>query len=264
MIIDTHTHIGRSGSLSMKPSDLIKAMGKYKINFSLVSSISACEYDTYHRPIKSLSQIDANTEILNFVKKHPHRLAGLFWIKPNVDGYSNDIEKFMQKNKGAFVGFKSHPYYSMLDVTQEQYKPYFELAQKLKLPFVIHSAFDEYSLPKYVFEIAKKYPDVNMVMVHMGLYTNNKEAIELIKQLPNLYGDTTWVKVRRLEKAISKLGSEKILFGTDAIVGGIDTYNKYQKTFDLINNHCMPEEAENIYFRNAIKLFNLDKKLFDL
>ena len=67
---------------------------------------------------------------------------------------------------------------------------------------VTHTANDEESSPRVCYEVALKYPDVNFVMFHMGLATDNLEAIELISRLPNLYGDTSWVKPEMVLEAI--------------------------------------------------------------
>lgn len=53
--------------------------------------------------------------------------------------------------------------------------------------------------------MALKYPNVNFVMCHMGLATDNQEAIELIAKLPNLYGDTAWVRADMVYQAIKSV-----------------------------------------------------------
>lgn len=54
--------------------------------------------------------------------------------------------------------------------------------------------------------MAEKYKNVNFIMGHMGLETDNKEAIELIGKLPNLYGDTAWIDPEHVIKMIRKYG----------------------------------------------------------
>ena len=72
--------------------------------------------------------------------------------------------------------------------------------------------------------MAKRHPKVSFVMVHMGLGTDNTEAIALVSKLPNLYGDTTWVSLQSTFNLIHAAGIGKVLFGSDNPIDGKDTY----------------------------------------
>jgi len=97
----------------------------------------------------------------------------------------------------------------------------------------------------------------------MGLGTDNEKAIELIAKLPNLYGDTAWVRPEKVLRAIKICGSHKILFGTDNPINGVDTYdddNFYNFYFNDMKNILSKEDYEKFIFKNALKLSNI--KLF--
>lgn len=113
--------------------------------------------------------------------------------------------------------------------------------------------------------MAKSYPDVNFVMVHMGLGTDNSQAIELIAKLPNLYGDTTWVSVDSTLKFLSICGDDKLLFGSDAPIDGKDTYldngkgdrSLYQAYFNEFKDMVSKQTYDKIMYKNAMKLFDI-------
>ena len=63
-------------------------------------------------------------------------------------------------------------------------------------------------------------------MVHLGLGTDHELAIKLISKLPNLYGDTTWVNAKDTLKAIKVCGVDKIMFGSDNPIDGLETLGK--------------------------------------
>lgn len=113
--------------------------------------------------------------------------------------------------------------------------------------------------------MAKKYPNTNFVMVHLGLGSDNKEAIELCKAQKNLYGDTTWVSVKSTLEFIDKCGSERIMFGSDSPIDGKDTYafnfkgerSLYQEYFGEFKEMISKEDYENIMWRNACRLFSI-------
>lgn len=260
MIIDTHTHFGAADKFDMPSKVLLKSMKKYKIDYAIVSSINATEFTSELEPIPkttSSRQLSANKASVDLIKENPHKLRALFWICPNTETFDDSVANFMLENSRYFVGFKLHPYHSDIAIDDPRCEGYLKFAQKYKMPFVVHTAADEKSDVHHVYLMAKKYPDINFVMVHMGLGTDNKQAIEYISELDNLYGDTTWVSLENVLLAIEKCGSEKILFGTDSPIDGVDTYEKYLGLLKGLKEKLPAKDYENVMYRNAIKLFKL-------
>jgi uncharacterized protein len=91
----------------------------------------------------------------------------------------------------------------------------------------------------------------------MGMNSDNREAISLITKTPNIYGDTCVVKHENIIIAIKECGAEKILFGTDSIVNGIDTYKKYIPLIEKIKETFSENEAAKILGLNSMTIFNL-------
>ena len=113
--------------------------------------------------------------------------------------------------------------------------------------------------------MAKKYPKTKFVMVHMGLGTDNNQAINLISKLPNLYGDTTWVPVQSTLKLIKTAGIEKVFFGSDSPIDGKDTYlcnrngerSLYQQYFNELKTLISPENYDKLMYENAASVFDI-------
>jgi predicted TIM-barrel fold metal-dependent hydrolase len=127
---------------------------------------------------------------------------------------------------------------------------------------VSHTAGSPESSPQSVYEVALRYPEVSFVMVHLGLGTDNQEAIELVARLPNLYGDTSWVPPEKALQAIRECGEDKILFGTDSPIAGPDTYGApdfYPYYFQEMRDDLSRQAYEKLMFRNAIRLFKLEQ-----
>ena len=104
-------------------------------------------------------------------------------------------------------------------------------------------------------------------MVHMGLGSDNRQALELLGKLPNLYGDTTWVPISTTIEAIKRYGSGKMVFGSDNPIDGKDTYLRnrwgdpslYQKYFNEFKSSVTPQQYDDIMYKNAVRLFRLKK-----
>jgi hypothetical protein len=260
MIIDTHLHFGRIAKFNMPTETLISSLDKYNIDFGIVSNIEGCEFDSNLNRISEeyqLSQLELNTKTLNLVKQYPNRLKGQFWIKPYTESFNKDIAEFMLSNREYFVGFKVHPYHSNMKITNERCLEYLEFANKHNFTVAVHTAGDKNSHPIYVYEAARKYPNIKFIMVHMGLGTDNSEAIKYIRKLDNLYGDTTWVSIDKVIEAVNRCGSHKILFGTDNPIDGLDTYDKYQELIEKGKKLFTEEEYENIFCLNAKRVFSI-------
>ncbi len=256
MIIDTHVHIGTIENFDLTESMLLKAMDRYGIDFALVSNVEGSEFIPPHGPVDSpVPEREVNEKVLNLVHRHPDRLRGLYWIKPHTEGYTPDVLLFLEENRDVFAGLKFHPDMSQLKITDKKYVPYLECAKTLGMPVAVHTAHDIYAHPSFAREVAGEWPLLNFVLVHMGLASDNIESIEYMEELQNVYGDTTWVTFESIEKAVKWVGSHKILFGTDAPIDGVDTYEWYQDKIRGIREQLDDKDTENILFRNAQKIF---------
>ncbi|MFO7851514.1 MAG: amidohydrolase family protein [Bacteroidota bacterium] len=271
MIIDSHTHIGtisypvgKNRVSNLPGEDLIAAMKKYSIDFALVSSIEGAEFDSEGQlapPEKQIPQLESFRRLVRFIQLHgdaqPGRpcLKALLWVKPYTEKVTEDLEQFINENRDHIAGLKMHPSLSSIKFTDYRFKSYLELAARYELPVQVHTENDGLSNPAYVAELAGKFPQIKFVMVHMGLNTNNGEAINIIRNHDNVYGDTCEVKTENVISAIKQCGSGKILFGTDSIVHGIDTYKRYLPLIESVRKNFNRDEAENVLFRNCIRLY---------
>lgn len=261
MIIDSHAHIGKFVNFNLEVETLLKGMKKYGIDFSLISNVEAGEVDHQQKEMpleEQHSQVECTKKLVEIVRKNKDKLGALVWIRPRNEECDENLENIIKENLDVIYGLKVHPYHSKYSFADKKMFKYFQLAEKYNLPIVTHTAGDEDSAPKLVYEVAKLFPKVNFIMCHMGLGTDNEEAIELISKLPNLYGDTTWVPIEKVKKAIRKCGEDKILFGTDAPIDGLDMYsNEFYKYYFNGETNLSKEILEKLLYKNTIKLFNI-------
>lgn len=259
MIIDAHVHIGKILNFDLSINTVLEAMDKYHIDFSLISNLEGGEVDHQQNLLeeaKKYSQILINQKALNTVKKNPQRLGLLIWCRPLLETADDALEEFIINNRKYIYGLKFHPFHSNVSFSDERIVPYVELAKKYNLPILIHTANDYNSSVIRVYEMALKYPSVNFICAHLGLCTDHKEAIDYVSKLPNLYGDTAWLLKEDLQDAIKKCGKDKIIFGTDMPIDGVDTYRKYE---DYLANdlEITQEEYENLMYKNARKVYKI-------
>ena len=268
MIIDTHVHIGKMIGFDLKEEDVLYSMERYGIDFSLVSSIEGAECD--HRGIKiprilRKRQNEVLKKTLRFAREHPDKIGAIPWVKPLTEQPDDEFVRLIKENRDVIYGMKLHPFHSKVAPDDERLKAYYKIAAEFALPVVSHTGGREEAMSIHLYNAAKQHPELNFVMVHMDLGTDNQQAIELLGKLPNLYGDTTWVSVKSTVQAIERWGSEKILFGSDNPIDGKDTYlhnrtgdrSLYQEYFHEFRELVSAQDYDNVMYKNAQRLFGI-------
>ena len=268
MIIDTHTHIGTIPPFDMSLTQLLRSMDKYGIDFSLVSNVEAVENDHAGNPVPPQWQKPQNQvlrETLHAARPYADRLGVLPWLKIRLELPDAEFLRLLQENRDLIYGLKLHPFHSRTAPDDERLEPVYRIAAEYGLPVVSHTGGCEEAMSPHLYNAAKRHPEINFVMVHMDLGTDNRTALELLGKLPNLYGDTTWVPAATTKEAIRRWGSEKMLFGTDDTIDGEDTllHNKtgdrslYQQYFHELREQLSASDYDNLMYKNAQRIFGL-------
>ena len=307
-IIDSHMHTGHwteNGQRYDYTSEIDRFIKSPLENGDEIEKVIVSNLDCIEHKSKTEkgieffhNEIDGNKALLALAEKNK-QIVPLITCQPGY-GNAENIEKLINENPNKFGGFKFHPEQLELAANSESYYPYMELAQKYKLPCLFHShrSFDvdygngninkacKFSRPSQVYELAKKYPDVNVVLAHWGgdgeknIDEVTKYIIESVKtNNSKLYADISWVDCEtqakpNIKRIISELKKEnaldRILFGTDAPLGrfgrnganGISPekhYSNYVNDIKAMIKKEFPEEADSIIDRlfhdNAENLF---------
>ena len=268
MVIDSHAHIGNLWVLNLNVRKVLWSMEQYGVDFSLVSSIESTEYYEKGKhlpwPLRKTTMCVCR-KIVRAVKRHPDKLGALLWIQTGKRIPYKRLCRFIEKNRQYIYGIKIHPYRSEVAPDDPRTEPVYELARRFGLPVAAHTGDIEQAMTSHLYNAAKAHPDVRFIAVHMDLESGNQKAIEYISQLPNLYGDTTWVPVASALRAIERCGSEKILFGTDNPIDGKQhmLYNRAgqrslcQEYFNEFKTMVSTEAYENVMYKNAERVFGI-------
>ena len=268
-MIDSHVHIGGDAAgFEMNEELVLKSMEKYHMDISIVSNGDSVEYADEFTKVPAEMQIkqeDTLARVITFCRKNPRKIYGAFWCKPNHEVITEELEKMIADNRDVVVALKVHPTLSNLSFSDEKMDPYMELARKYKWPVMVHTADDVVANPMRVYEMACRYPDITFIMAHMGLGTDNKLAVDLMEKASNLYADTTWVPVETTLEVIRRYGSERVMFGSDNPIDGLDTYycnpkgepNMYGQYLGSLKEMISKEDYENLMEKTARRVFGI-------
>jgi len=267
MIIDTHVHIGTGLGFDMTEAQVLYSIEKYGIDYAIVSNTEVASHDHDRKLLpKELqkSQIECLQRSIKFARENPKKIGIMHWVKP-MEEITSELRTLIENNLDIIKAIKFHPYHAGCAFTSEENRKYIDLAAELGLPVVSHTGTGYDDNPKRLFEMSELYPDTNFVMVHLGLGSDNKEAIDLCSKRENLYGDTTWVSTKSALEFIKKCGDDRLLFGSDSPIDGKDTYltngkgdrSLYQEYWGEFKNQVSKETYDKIMYKNAVKLFNI-------
>jgi len=235
-MIDSHTHLGNFPlfNVSMDHDQMVRLMDEYDIELSLVSSLP-------------------NSLTLEAVKKNPNRLVGLVWVDPKSAGADQEVERAVRE--WGFKGVKMHPLLDSFLPDDELINPVMEISRKLEVPILFHSGHPPWSLPWHFGNLAERYPDVKIILGHMGhghiVYING--SIEMALKHENIYLETSGMPMHsKVKQAVKEVGLERILYGSDMPFG--------HPGFELVKIRVAgltQEELNHVLGLNARTLFKL-------
>ena len=163
-------------------------------------------------------------------------------IDPRIEETFRQAERMLQHKK--CVGIKLHPYYHKYAL-EEYADELFSFASRFKTVVLIHPEKEA----SYILPIADKYPNVTFIMAHLG-GEPYVDAVEFAVH-KNVYTDTSGIASSSnlmVESAYRRIGADRILFGTD-------TYSPAFQYSRIAFANISQEDKENIFYKNAIRLF---------
>ena len=160
---------------------------------------------------------------------------------------------------------KFHPEVNHFKADDESVDAYLNLCAKYQIPAVFHCGRSpSNSSPERLYNIAQRHPEVPTVLYHMGAFGPHEPAIQIAEQaLKNqdakLYLETSQLDSASVLKAIRIVGSDHVLFGTDACYYGKNHYASYEKLIEVLQSELKKENLENVLSGNAKRVFRLAK-----
>ncbi len=326
-IIDTHVHRGTPNTLwkgeffpTAKLDEFIKSPLNITVNGTgqtdnvkkvLASSIDGlipAQKLTKNGGMKFIKdEKAANMDMIRKSQEDAFYQVMLVCQPSATNGNANTIRKLAKKYYNNVAGLKLHPGEMGLNANSTLYDDYLKAAEEYKLPCLIHSEVSinyvlgqendkhHYADPEYIYDLAKRHPNVPIIMGHTGLGGKiaNQKAINVLEESikkndANLYAEISWMDFSkgRLNKApediinlikrMKELGKlDRIMFGTDAPLGiygelkftNLTPKESYEDTVSSLKSAIINEFGEEegsdiinkIFYENAENLFFKNK-----
>ena len=236
MIYDLLTHIGVKKGDNFFVEGLWPLMDEAGIGKTMICS--------------QLETID-NEYIYECAKKYPDRTLPFAVINPwDIDG-EEQLEHLFRDC--GFYGLKMNSVrYGYGADRHSVVDGLFKVCQKYHKCIVGHTQSDMFSVPDRWAEMAKSFPDVPVVMFHIGFPLMVERACELARDIPNLYVSTCGSSATAIKTAYDICGPEKMIFSTDAPFGG--ALVEVNKIKYVIKDE---KDRELVFCKNAEKILNI-------
>jgi len=249
-IIDAHAHLG-SGFPPWRTNDvaadLVATSAEVGISRTLVSTLGVDGLLSHPTP----SELRAANDITAAaVARFPAALAGVVYLSPEHPAASLD-ELNRHVADGPFVGVKLWIAMRANDVRLDRLVGRIE---ELGVPVLQHAwyktvdGFPDESTPSDVAELARRHPGLTIQMAHLG--GAGRRGVADIAPHKNIVVDTSGGDpvLGEVEYAVSELGADRVIFGTDAPIR--DPATALAKVL-----HLPPDSRDLVLSGNARRLY---------
>lgn len=266
-IIDIHSHFF--------PENVMKLIWKWfdKVDWKI----------SYRQPIEERLQFLSMNKIRYYTTLNYAHKSGMAenlneWIFHNYKNWEGaipfgtfypeeDVNSYIRKavEDYQFTGFKLHCEVSKLNLNHFLLRDTFQYLEKKQIPIVIHSGTaplpGEFTGIKYFSDFMKNFPELLVIVAHMGAYEVNEYA-SLLKQYPNLKLDTTMVFVDYKATGQDPYEYFEILDGfPDRILFGSDfpniPYNLSHAVEGILNSDLTLETKHKVLYKNSKNLLKI-------
>lgn len=205
-VVDAHVHLGVpfrpafGNARGYTPDDLLRDMDIASVDMTVIMGIPHV-YDNEYTAAAA--------------EAHPDRLIPWAYVDPwHHPEAAAAVKRFAEM---GFLGIKFRAVslrYSLSD--RLLLDPWLPAAEEHGLHVSVHTGDDPACTPLQVQEMAQAYPGVTFLMCHAGFRTLAHEALAVAQRCPNIVLDQTAATSLQLYDALEQVGSDRIVYGSDA------------------------------------------------
>ncbi|MGH9469079.1 MAG: amidohydrolase family protein [Terriglobia bacterium] len=243
MIVDAHVHIGKSARLQINVDAgfLVETADQLGIEKICCTDLTALFYDMH----------EGNKLLYEQMQRYPERIIGYATLHSTRFGQEglDEIDRCVQEYGMRGLKIYSTPEAS---IAEPAMIPILEKCVEHEIPILSHTT------PAECEYLMAAVPEARLLMAHAGAQPFAKgdwnRAIMAAQRHPNLYLETasSTIDAGFLEAAVSALGAEKIIFGTD-----MPLLDPWVQSAKITETRLSAEDKNLIMGRNILRLMGL-------
>lgn len=212
--------------------------------------------------------------VADYVAEHSDRMLGFLSVDPTQPGWEDEMRRGHQEL--GLVGIKLLPMYAGFLPYDERLDPLWNYARDHALPVLLHTGTTfvrqaplECTLPRHLDQVAIRFPEVKIVMAHLG-HPYEGECIAVIRKHPNVFADISALHYRPFQffhslMLVQEYGVwHKLLFGTDypftTVNSTLDTLSRLNEMMGAGERARLDANAiDQLIHRDALALLGLPR-----
>ncbi|WP_235935274.1 amidohydrolase family protein [Candidatus Laterigemmans baculatus] len=192
-------------------------------------------------------------DVADYVATEPEQLIGFLSVDPTQEGWQDELRDGHQRL--GLRGIKLLPMYAGFFPDESRLDPLWQYATEHQLPVLLHTGTTfvsqaplECTLPRHVDAVARRFPDVKIIMAHLG-HPYEGECVAVIRKHDHVYADISALHYRPFQfyhslMLVQEYGVwHKLLFGTDY---PFTTVNATLKTLAELNSMFATSDASRL------------------
>jgi predicted TIM-barrel fold metal-dependent hydrolase len=219
--------------------DRPEIIAKLRSNYALTEQSKTIPFEKYVEVIRSTLFSDThvtNQDVADWVADYPETFIGFGSV--NLCKNQAYVAAKLEEIEGLNLkGIKLLPYSQFFNPAEnENMELLFQYCHRTASPILTHSGcaagpfepieLSQDSRPELWEAMARKYPDVPIILAHFGSYSNHTpgiwfdQAVALMETCRNVYADISAAHYlfddeKKIEKIRSAIGFDRVLFATD-------------------------------------------------
>jgi len=211
--------------------------------------------------------------VADYVARHSDTLIGFLCVDPTQDGWEREMREGHEEL--GLRGIKLLPMYAGFSPDESRLDPLWDYATKHRLPVLLHTGTTfiaqaplECTLPRKVDNVAIRFPEVKIIMAHLG-HPYEGECIATFRKHPNVYADVSALHYRPFQLYHSLMLVQeygvwpKVLFGTDFPFTTVnESIAGIRKLNDMTVGTGLPRldeaQIEQMIHRDSLKILGLE------
>ena len=202
---------------------------------------------------------DTNEATAAFCADAPHKRIGFMSVNPLWPGVIDEVDKWRDR---GLVGIKLGPNYQNFDPLCDEAVALYAHAERTGLPILFHQGASpirqaplRYTYPLVTDEVALRFPELRIVMAHMG-HPWGRETVATIRKHPHVYADVSsiylrpWVCYESLLYATEWGAAGKLLLGSDyPIANTAEAIAGLRRVNDILAGTALPRISTEVIDR---------------
>ncbi len=156
----------------------------------------------------------ANGDLAEFVAAYRNRLVGFGTVNPRHDNAVAETRRCFAEL--GLAGLKMHPWLQGFSMHEASLDPICEVVTEYGGILLSHDGTPPYSTPAQIAALARRHPELPVVLGHGGLHDCWREALAAVTETANLYLCICGTPPYAARHILAHGPLERILFGTDA------------------------------------------------